>query len=346
MKKEIQRLIFLSGAVIAMSACSKTSFSDVSTAVQSQVDIPLEPVVPPVEPQPLPLPPPPVVEVPPPVVVPPAPVYSFKLSSGACNSDSSTALLSCLKCDVPMNPPPPPQLSAKAQALVDAMFLACQIKNPSDRNNFRPTKEMLVQKLNRGSDALYPETTRTAQMSLVIAGLTNEADGSLRKKMFSGLWYQPPYSDAFETYFGLTVQEAKSTFCWDGGTQTPRITGVSGLYSKQWVDCQSYGNLFCKEIPAYVTAWGYRDQLSDVLIKSITQPYVPPAPLPAKTCRWDKFEGDDMKAASAQFKKWKAEGRQLSMEIKKANGVSQCGVASEKNLVVGYTVAMASYVCQ
>lgn len=326
MKKEIQRLIFLVGVLGAMSACNKTGFTDFSplapTPTKTDV-VPVDPVI-------------------------PDPVYLAKLSNGACQDDSSTSVLSCLKCNVPVNPPVPPQLSAKAQALVDVMYLACQIKNKSDRNDFRPTKEMLVQKLNRGAEALYPETKRTSQMSLVIAGLSHESDDSLRKKMFGGLWYQPPYSDAFETYFGLTVQEAKSTLCWDGNVQTPSLTGVTGLYSKEWADCQSNGDMFgtCKELPAYVTAQGYRKQLENVLTKSITEPYVAPTPLPAKKCTWDKFEGDDIIAALIQYKKWKAEGRQLSMEFKKPNGVSQCGLASESNLVQGYTVAIASYICK
>ncbi len=328
MKKKNQRLIFLLGAIIAMSACSKTSFSDITPVTATKTDIPLDPPV----------------EVPP-VVNPP--IYLSKLSSGVCNSDSSTAVLSCLKCNVPKNPPLPPQLSAKGQALVDAMYLACQIPNKSDKNNFKPTKEMIVKKLNRAGELEYPETKRTAMMSLVVEGLTNTADSSLRKKMFGGLYYQPPYSDAFETYFGITVQEAKSTFCWDGNIDTPDITGVSGLYSLEWFQCVSSGfSSDCKEKPEYVTAKGYRKELETVLKKSISQPYVPPASLPEKKCNWDKFEGDDIVAAIKQFKKWKAEGRQLSMEFKKSDGVSQCGVADESNLKQGYVVSIASYSCQ
>lgn len=324
MKKEIQRLTFLVG-IIAMSACSKTTFTDLSPITPTKAEIP--------------------VDLPKPPVLPP-PAFTSKLSSGACKDDSSTSVLSCLKCNVPLNPAAPPQLSVKAQALVDIMFLACQVKNASDRNNFRPTKEMLIQKFNRGSESLYPETRRTSQMALVIAGLSNEADLSMRKKMFGGLWYQPPYSDAFETYFGVTVQEAKSTFCWDGNTQTPSITGVSGLYSKQWADCQSSGQGNCRELPEYIAALGYRDQLNNVLFKSIHQPYVPPAPLPEKKCSWDKFEGDDIVAALKQYKKWKSEGRQLSMEFKKPDGVAQCGLADESHLKQGYTIAIASYSCK
>ncbi len=325
MKKEIQRLIFLVGLVAMTAACSKTSFTNVAPATAIKSDIPVDPVVP----------------VP---VVPPS--FNSKVSSGLCKGDSSTSVLSCLNCDVPLNPPAPPQLSAKAQALVDAMFLACQIPNASDRNNFRPTKEMLVNKLNRGSNLLYPETTRTPQMAMVIEGLTNPADDSLRQRMFSKLWYSGAYSDAFETYFGITVQEAKSTLCWDGNVQTPAITGVSGLYSKTYMDCVNEGRPNCKIPAAYVAADSYRDQLGNVLSTSISDPYVAPTPLPSKVCSWDKFEGDDIIKAKQQFKAWQSEGRKLSMEIRKANGVAMCGVANDASFVTGVTVTIASYSCK
>lgn len=319
MKIEMRKLIFLT-LIVFLSACSKTEFSNLSPTLSGKTDTPVDPVT---------------------------PTYSSKVSNGLCNQDSSTKVLSCLNCEVPQVKPTP-QLSVKAQALVDAMFLACQIPNKSDRNNFRPTKEMLINKMNRGSQLLYPETARTSQMTLVIEGLTNTADSSLRQRMFGGLWYRPPFSDAFETYFGLTVQEAKSTFCWDGDVQTPKITGVSGLYSKKWLDCQYGSNpTNCQELPEYVLALNYRNQIQDVLTKSIDQPYLPPTPNPSKTCSWDKFEGNDVVAAKIQLKKWRAEGRQkLKVEIVKADGAGLCGDADDSAFVVGSKIVIASYVCQ
>ncbi len=327
MKKEIQRLIFLVGLVAMSASCSKTSFTNVAPDAISKAEVPADNPI-----------------DQPDVVAPPT--YNAKVTSGLCKGDSSTQVLSCLSCDVPVNPPAPPQLSAKAQALVDAMFLACQIPNLSDRNNFRPTKEMLVKKLNRGSTVLYPETPRNSQMAMVIEGLTNPTDNSLRKRMFGKLWYSGTYSDAFETYFGLTVQEAKSTLCWDGDVDTPNITGYSGLYSKQYMDCVNEGRPNCRIPPDYVAADVYRNQLENVLNTSIRNPYVAPTPLPAKTCSWEKFEGDDIQKAKEQFKAWKAEGRKLSMEIRKGNGVSMCGDASDASFVTGVTVSIASYSCK
>jgi hypothetical protein len=164
MKIEIQRLIFLA-LVAALSACNKTDFADTSSVVSSKSEIPTDPINP---------------------IVSVDPVTGFKLSNGACNPDSSTNVLSCLKCEVPLIQQAP-QLSVKAQALVDVMFLACQMPNKSDLTDYRPTKAELVNKLNRGSEELYPETPRTSQMAMVLEGLANESDVSLHKKMFNNL---------------------------------------------------------------------------------------------------------------------------------------------------------------
>jgi len=310
--------------VVCLYSCSPTQFSEVAqNTVSQQKDVPVIPVDPPAK--------------------------SYKLTNGACNSDSSTKVLSCLTCQVPVVVAKP-QLSVKAQALVDVMFLGCQISNKSDLNSFHPSKEMLVNKLNRGSETLYPETTRTAIIDTTIQGLTNVNDSTLRQKVFGGLWYQPPYSDAFETYFGLTVAEAKSTFCWDGDKQTYSITGVTGLYSKQYADCKSNSSaldaLNCKEIPSYVAALDYRNQLNNVLTQSITQPFVPPAPQPTQVCHWEKFSGDDLVAAKQQLKVWKSLGRKIALTVVKGNGAGSCSAADESVFQDGMTIEMGSYSCQ
>lgn len=315
--------------LMVFMSCSPTQFSEVASNVQKAAEVP--PVDPPVNP---------------PAVVP---QKTFKLSQGACQSDSSTQVLSCLKCDVPQVTVEP-QLSVKAKALMDIMVLACGVSNSSDLNNFRPTKEMVLNKLNRGSQALYPETARTAVMEMTIQALKNSEDDSIRKKVFGGLWYQPPYSDAFETYFGLTVSEAKSTFCWNGDHATPSITNVTGLYSKQYMDCKysesGLDSLNCKEIPAYVKAQDYRLQLQNVLSKSISQPYVAPAPQPAKTCSWEKFSGDDIFAAKQQIKVWKSKGKKIALAVVKGDGAGVCAEGDESVLKDGVTVEMGSYSCK
>lgn len=270
---------------------------------------------------------------------------TFTLSNGACASDSSTQILSCLKCDVPQIKRVP-QLSVKGQALLDVMTLACGIANKSDHNNFRPSREMILNKLNQASETNYPDSKRTASMELVIQGLTNPNDSSLRQKMFGGLWYQPPYSDAFELYFGLTSSEAKSTFCWNGDVMNGKITDQVGVYSKEWINCQTSGSSFpCVDTPAYNTAQTYRSQLQASLKLGVTNPFSAPTPDLQKSCHWEKFAGDDLIAAKQQLKLWKSQGRKVSMSVKKSN-IGLCSDAAENNITEGSNVEMATYKCE
>src|SRR3989344_7899378 len=308
-------------AVTMLSACSRTDFAEVAVEDQLKSEVP---VVEPSEPSP---------EV----------TYGYKLSNGECASDSSTQLLSCSKCEVPQVVPVP-QLSAKAQALLDIMALSCDVPNKSDQSNFRPTRAMILNKLNRASPENYPETHRTPAIELMVQGLTNPEDDSLRKKMFGGLWYQPPYSNSFEVYFGITVQEAKGTFCWNGDKMDGVISNRTGIYSVEWLNCQ-YESSRCDEKPEWILGFGHRAQLEKSLELGVTNPYTPPTPEVQKKCFWDKFEGSDLIAAKLQLKKWKSEGRKVSMSVKK-NGVGQCGDASDTNITEGSIVEMATYRCE
>ncbi len=318
----------LVAAVIAVSlffGCGKMQFMDVSSSTSGKASII------PVSPSPIPI------DNVGPILPPPS---SFKVFSGVCATDSSTQLLSCLKCDVPQVVQAP-QLSAKARALLDTMTLACGIANGSDQNSFRPTKDMILNKLNQASQTNYPESKRTALMEMTIQGLTNPNDSSLRQKMFGGLWYQPPYSDAFETYFGITSSEAKSTFCWNGNVMNGAVTDPVGVYSIEWAQCQSFP---CVEKPVYIQAQVFRTQLQKSLSLGVTNPYSAPAPDPQKSCRWDKFEGNDLIAAKQQLKLWKSQGRKVSMSVKK-NNAGLCSDATENNITEGSNVEMATYSC-
>jgi hypothetical protein len=342
LKQSLMFVLLMVTTELTQSGCSQVEFTPSAVKVSQATDSGptfitpgTEPIVPPT---PTPLPPPF-------VIVPGAPVI-YQLSDGVCNSNSSTQILSCLKCEIP-KVIPKPQLSLKAQALMDSMYLACQVSNLSDHNNLRPTQAMILNKLNRASENIYPESPRTAMISTVIQGLTNPIDNSLRIKMFGGLWYQPPYSDAFETYFGMTVQEAKSTFCWNGDQMNGIITDQTGVASKDFIDCQ-YSSLpfLCQELPAYVTAQTYRAQLKSALQLGVTNPYTTPVPDPSKICSWKKFQGNDMAAAKAQLTTWQSAGLQVSMTVTNSTGNQSCGIANAANLVNGFSVEMGTYSCQ
>ncbi len=315
-------------AATVFTGCNKTNFASVAEPLSSKSDIPVDEEGP--------------ISVP--VVV--APSFGFKLSNGLCNADSSTQLLACSTCIVPQIQLQP-QLSKKAQALLDVMVLACGVANKSDLTNVRPSREMILNKLNQATERNYPESFRSSNTEILIQGLTNSSDGSLRQKMFGGLWYQPPFSNTFEQYFGITVNEAKSTFCWYGDKMDGVVSNKTGLFSIEWLNCQyesgSPGS--CVEKPGYVAGKVYRQQLEKSLELGLSNPYTAPIPDPQKTCAWDKFEGDDLVAAKIQLRKWRAEGRKVSMQLKK-NGIGQCGDAQESALTEGSSVEMATYRCQ
>ncbi|MFZ3229790.1 MAG: hypothetical protein WA160_06270 [Pseudobdellovibrio sp.] len=324
--KKLNQIILTVAAVSTLVACNKTDFASVDVTATKLVDIPLDPVTP----QPLPL-------------------LGYKLSDGLCASDSSTQVLSCVKCNVPQVVAKP-QLSAKAQALLDITTLVCNMPSNKNLTNIRPTKEMILNKLNQASEINYPESVRTDTMSLIIKGLTNPNDNSVREKMFGGLFYRPPFSDEFETYFGITIAQTISTFCWNGDKMNGVVTnpdGAVGLISKDYLDCQYTDQWYnCKEKPVYITAQGFRSQLDKALALGVTNPYSAPKPDPAKKCSWNKFEGDDLVAAHKQLKAWKAEGRKVSLAVKKNDGAAFCGDADESNIIAGSSVEMATYKCE
>lgn len=307
---------------------------------------PAPPVVPPTPVTPPPAPPvtppvPPTPPPPPPVVIP-NPVQK----TGACASDSTTQLLSCLKCDVPMNPPPPPQFSEKGKSFLEIMSLGCSVPNKSAPKNYvPPTRELLYARWSRLSPLLYPDTVMSDLEKSTVDGL--KTNPSLLKKVFGGVWYQPPYTDALETYFGVSLGEIVQYVCYQNqdGFFTPSNGSV--LQSKSYIDCQYSGAMNCKEKPEYIRANTYRQQLRQAMRESIKNPYVPPAPTPAKTCTWESFEGLYEQGAEEIIARWLVSGYKVGLEQESQGG--QCDILtalpSEANKPHG-TIKLAAYRCQ
>lgn len=324
-------------ATMMLSACNKMQFSQMDLPSSDATSVtPVAPIIPEA----------PVVIPEEPVTAPPAPTFSFKMNAGICASDSSTQLVSCLNCEVPQVVQEP-QLSKKAQALLDIMTLSCDIKNRSDQTNYRPTRAEILNKLNRASESVYPDSPRTALIEQTIAGLTDPNNNSLRQYMFGGLYYRPPYSDAFETYFGMTVPEAKATFCWYGDKMTGRIEYRTGVGSKEYFECTYIMDpMYCRERPEYVRAQTYRAQLESALQLSVTSPYKAPAAVAGPTCKWETFEGDDLVEAKKVIARWKSEGRKVSMETLKGGNIGLCSSADAATIQDGTTVKIGSYNCK
>lgn len=348
--------------IIFLTACnSRTQFRSVAEATQPAaaavqeptpqlpikaplVELPQAPPAPPV----VVTPPPPVVLPPkPPVVVaPPAPVVPQPVQkAGACAPDSSTQLLSCMTCNVPLNPPLPPQLSEKGKALLDIMTIGCSIPNKSAPPGYvPPNRSELLARMNRLSTNLYPDTSQSEMQKKVVSGLKN--DPRLQQKIFGGLWYHPPYTDAFETYFGVSIGDVATSICYSPKGYTPS-SGIP-LQSIEFINCQSNGDSFnCREKPDYVKANTYRDQLLNGMKQSISHPYVSPVQGPAKTCRWESFDGDYDLGGESVVARWLVSNFSVGIEV--GNLGEKCeyltSIPSGANKPRGL-VKMLGYVCK
>ncbi len=217
-------------AVATMGCTDQVKFSSLTlkkTMDGEYIDPDTPPVVPPVHDDDSPAEPPVVVEPVPPVppvtpteptpVEPPVvvtPIPSPTESNGVCPAglDGHGRVTACLSC--PPAPQPQWELSGKAKRLLDTMDRACRIANKSAPKNYvPPTREELIQRLRACSPEVYPDTELTKEETAVIPRLA-AGDKGLLNRMFSGLWYQPPYSDAFDHYFGLGVEEAVPLLCF------------------------------------------------------------------------------------------------------------------------------------
>ena len=331
------KMIFVLAAPLLLTAfsCQRMKFAQVTEDVQSSLAIPVDPT-----------PEPPVVVTPP--VVPPVPPVKPqpKITSGACAANSSTVLTSCEVCQVPLNPPAPPQFSQKGQSLIDVMALGCSIPNKSAPKNYvAPTRAELIQRLNRLSPVFYPDSAMSAQQVSVIEGL--KVSTALQNKMFGGLWYQPPYSDAFETYFGIEVGEAVYQLCYQSADSKFTPTNTTEVHSKQYLDCTINSGFGCTESTAYKNANIYRNQLRAGMLESINNPYVAPPQTPSKSCQWEKFEGYYDMGGAEQVAKWLVTNQKISLEVKGAG--ARCGQLSQLPTgsdIPSGEVVMSAYICK
>lgn len=308
--------------------------------------------VPTIIPTPTPTPVPTIVPTPTPVpiIIPtptpvPAPVYTS--TNGVCAPDSSTKLLSCMSCIVPPPPVQVPPLSVKGSNLLEIMTLGCAVRNGSDPSGYQPpTRAQILAKLNRLSTVLYPDSTMTSGESSTIAGLLSTTSSSLRQRMFGGLWYQPPYSDNFETYFGISIPEARYNLCYND-TQTtfqPSRNVTSEVHSINWYNCSS-SSMFCTEIPSYVQANVYRRQLGNAMYESIVNPWKPSGPAVTKTCNYETLKGLNGSTITSKLQTWLTAGYSVGAEISSQNICAKITNANQYVNVQG-DISIAAYKCQ
>ncbi len=360
LQKSLQAILILVIGFAASACNERMKFRILAEPQQSlttPAPIPQDPIQPkPVDPPvvvppPTPVTPPVVVPTPPPVVPPapppviPPPIPQPVQDAGNCKGDSSTQLLSCMNCVVPLNPPLPPQFSEKGKSIIEIMTIGCSIPNKSAPKNYSPpTRQELIVRMNRLSPTLYPDSAMSGAQTKVIADLKNDA--KFQQKIFGGLWYHPPYTNDFETYFGVSIDEAVKYICYNDKGLTPSHTAP--LQSADFINCLFGIDAFnCKEKPEYIRANVYRDQLHDAMLESIAHPYVAPPQTPAKKCRWESFAGDYDLGGETVLARWLVSSFKVGIEIGnlagKCESVSSLPTGSNKPRGI---VKMSAYICK
>lgn len=239
------------------------------------------------------------------------PVSGPLLKTGSCNLGDSIS--SCLSCQTD---PVPPPVATKAQKLAKIMSMACQISNKSYPKDYvAPTADQVQEKLAACSPDLYPETPMTSSQSAAIDQLLDPADSSLRQKMFKGIWYQPPFTEYFENYFGLDNTEAVNVICMNNGPLP------STLATKEYLDALADNYDAWLANPSAQKRWQFAQMLRQQLLSCLSKPAPPPQPTPlpiAKKCRTRSFEGNFEQGGLDEIKDALGKGFKLSIEANNA----------------------------
>lgn len=235
---------------------------------------------------------------------------------GACVDQESVA--SCLKCENPLPPPEPPRALSKGQKLAKIMAMSCQIYNKSyPRGYVAPSAAQIEAQMLACTKDIYPETATSSAQAATIDRLLNESDDSLRQKMFKGMWFQPPYTGHFETYFGLDGAEAAYAFCLNAGAST--ISGELYTTERAMAEGREGGYEMWLRDPAAQARWNaaqtIRKQLQSCFNKPGTvEPEPTPNPVPQKKCEYKSFEGRYEKGGKKEIKDLLEEGYKVAIE--------------------------------
>lgn len=278
-----------------------------------------------------------------PILDPPPPTSSPLLKSGICQDKES--ILSCLQCENPAQPPPPAAALTKALKLAKIMKMACPIYNRSYPKDYvAPSSMEIDQHLMACTSDLYPETAMTAAQAQTMDQLLNESDDSLRRKMFEKFWYQPPYTEYFELYFGLENKEAAYVFCLDQEISGPLMTEEYITASLDWFHFDQWENN-----PAAQIRWQKAQQQRQQLLSCLNKP----APLPPvstspsvpteKICQYQSFEGLFNLGGQNQISLLLSQGYKIAMET--ANSCQQLTSVPSSQDFEGL-VKIAGYFCK
>lgn len=263
---------------------------------------------------------------------------------GECTKDPYQ-VVSCMNCQIDQRPLATP-LSEKATRLLKIMELGCAIRHKSDPKNYHvPSRAEILKYVNRATEAMYPDSPMTKSQKKHIDKWLNN-DGKYLKRLFSGPWYNPPYTDDFETYFGLEAHEARYMFCFEQPRETFSLESVTMLRSSKYIDC-IYNDGFtfnCRELPEYVKANEYRTQLLDSIIYSLSDPANDQELVPSNKCRWETITGNYDSKMEAMVNQWKMAGYQLAVSYE--SGQPRCESISSTAIPLNAKVTVAGKWCE
>lgn len=263
--------------------------------------------------------------------------------AGACADQQ--AVSSCGVCVVPVDPPPVPVISTKAQKLARIMEMSCQIYNKSYAKPYVvPTHDQIYEHVLACTAELYPETPVTNAQSSMLTTLLDPSNDSLRQRMFKGIWYQPPYTDDFADYFGLENRDAAYVFCLNQNISGPLMTMeyVNAVYGdyEGWL-----------RNPAAQARWEKAQTQRAQLLSCLNQPGTavpaPTTPTPSThSCEYKSFDGFYDLGGRDEIQGYLALGYKVSIETGTAN--KSCQQVSEIPAAGAYTgiVHIAGFKCK
>jgi ArsR family metal-binding transcriptional regulator len=267
---------------------------------------------------------------------------NLKYTYGECTT-TGVDVLSCLNCKVKTESFEP-DLSEKAKQLMMIMNSACKIKNKSDPQG-KPVADSaaIFKYLSQANQTRYPDSLTSASQANLLKELSNEKS-SMYKKLFGGLWYQPPYSDDFETYFGIATQEAKSLFCFQTEPSSFGLISYLPLQSKAYIDCLYGSSSFsCNEIPSYVEANKIRGQLQKAINYSLKNPFETGQPTPTNRCFWEKVEGEYNQEMEDIIVSWVNKGYKMAIYFDDVN--PRCEQFKQLTSDLKGKLSAAAYIC-
>ncbi len=269
-------------------------------------------------------------------------VFPVAYKKGECTKDP-LKVVSCMNCQIDQRPLAIP-LSEKATQLLKVMELGCAITNKSDPKNYvAPSRAAILKYLNQANTKMYPDSPMTTRQQQNISKWMANDKKNL-ERLFGGLWYNPPYSDDFETYFGLEPREARYMFCYETPDSTFSVGSVSDLYSIEYYSCVHEGRFSCRERAEYVKGNVYRRQLIASIERSLTDPVNDQEMVPVNKCNWESMSGYYNLEMESKLIEWKNAGYELAVSFEKAP--VRCEAVAATSIPLGTKVTVGAKKCE